>query len=149
MPRQRPQRQDHPLTTTTVAVLRTWLTEQTGEPAAPVFPTHHGQTLSRDAIEHRITHYAGIARQRCPSMRSKNITAHVLRHTTAMRLLHAGVDTSVIALWLGHSSVETTQIYLHADLRLKERALARTRPPSSRAGRYQPPDQTLAGLEAL
>jgi len=138
-----------PLTTTTVAVLRAWLTEQAGEPRAPLFLTRRGQLLSRDAIEHRIAHYAGIAGQDCPSLSGKKVTAHVLRHTTAMRLLHAGVDTSVIALWLGHVSVETTQIYLHADLQLKERALARTRPPSSRAGRYQPPDRTLAWLEAL
>ena len=82
--------------------------------------------MSRDAIEHRITHYTKIATQQCPSLRGKTITAHVLRHTTAMRLLHAGVDTSVIALWLGHESVETTQIYLHADLNIKEKALART-----------------------
>jgi len=84
-----------------------------------------------------------------PILRSKTITAHVLRHATAMRLLHAGVDTSVIALWLGHVSVETTQIYLHADLELKEKALARTRPPNGRAGRYQPTDQLIAWLEAL
>lgn len=100
-------------------------------------------------MEHRIAHYAGIAALRCPSMRTKTITAHVLRHTTAMRLLHAGVDTSVIALWLGCASVETTQIYLHADLDLKEQALARTKPPNSKPGRYRPPDNILAWLEAL
>lgn len=138
-----------PLTATTVAVLQAWLTEQAAEPAAPLFPTRCGQPLSRDAVEHRITHYAGIAALRCPSMRTKTITAHVLRHTTAMRLLHAGVDTSVIALWLGHASVETTQIYLHADLDLKEQALARTKPPNSKPGRYRPPDNILAWLEAL
>ena len=81
--------------------------------------------MSRDAIEHRITHYTKIATQQCPSLRGKTITAHALRHTTAMPLLHAGVDTSVIALWLGHESVETTQTYLHADLNIKEKALAR------------------------
>ena len=84
-----------------------------------------------------------------PVAAGKTITAHVLRHTTAMRLLHAGVDTSVIALWLGHVSVETTQIYLHADINLKEQALARTRPPNGRPGRYQPPDTLLAWLEGL
>lgn len=77
------------------------------------------------------------------------MTPHVLRHTAAMRLLHAGVDTSVIALWLGHEQVETTQIYLHADLTLKERALERTRPPNAKPGRYQPPDKLLAFLEEL
>jgi len=138
-----------PLTATTVAVLRGWFTERAGEPGTPLFPTRTGHALSRDAIEHRIAHYTGIAANRCPSLRSKTITAHVLRHTCAMRLLQAGVDTSVIALWLGHVSVETTQIYLHADLSLKEQALARTRPPTSPPGRYRPPEQILAWLEAL
>jgi hypothetical protein len=89
-------------------------------------------------------HYAAQAADNCPSLRGKTITAHVLRHTTAMRLLHASVDTSVIALWLGHVSVETTQIYLHADLNLKEQALARITPQTSRPGRYPPPDNLLA-----
>jgi site-specific recombinase XerD len=138
-----------PLTTTTVAVLRDWLDEQQARPDDPLFSTRRGKALSRDAIEHRITHYARIAADRCPSLHGKTITAHVLRHTTAMRLLHAGVDTSVIALWLGHVSVDTTHIYLHADLKLKEKALARTRPLNSHAGRYQPPDSLLAWLETL
>jgi len=138
-----------PLTTTTVAVLGDWLDEQHAGPDDPLFSTRRGKALSRDAIEHRITYYARIAADRCPSLHGKTITAHVLRHTTAMRLLHAGVDTSVIALWLGHVSVDTTHIYLHADLKLKEKALARTRPPNSHAGRYQPPDSLLAWLETL
>ena len=138
-----------PLTTTTVAALRTWLAERAGDPGGPLFATRNGHTLSRDAIEHRITHYAHAASAECPTLRGKNVTAHVLRHTTAMRLLHAGVDTSVIALWLGHANVETTQIYLHADLDIKEKALARTRPPNTTPGRYQPPDHLLTWLEAL
>ena len=138
-----------PLTSATVCVLRGWLDEQHSEPGDPLFPTHRGHPLSRDAIERRIDHYAAHAAEVCPSLRSKAITAHVLRHTTAMRLLHAGVDTSVIALWLGHVSVDTTQIYLHADLELKEKAQARIRPPNGRTGRYQPPDSLLAWLEAL
>ncbi len=138
-----------PLTSATINVLRDWLAEQGGEPDAPLFPTRRGSRLSRDAIEHRLAHYTGHARDTCPSLRGKTITAHVLRHTTAMRLLHAGVDTSVIALWLGHVSVDTTQIYLHADLALKEQALARTRPPNGRTGRYRPPDSLLAWLEQL
>lgn len=138
-----------PLTANTVAVLRHWLHEQPTRPDAPLFPTRQGRRLSRDAIEHRIARYATPAAADCPSLRAKTVTAHVLRHTTAMRLLHAGVDTSVIALWLGHVSIETTQIYLHADLELKEKALARTRPPNAHAGRYQPPDALLAWLEAL
>jgi len=138
-----------PLTSATVTVLRDWLAEHHADPGAPLFPTRRGTPLSRDAIEHRLAHYTELAADRCPSLHGKTVTAHVLRHTTAMRLLHAGVDTSVIALWLGHVSVETTQIYLHADLELKEQALARTRPPNGRTGRYQPRDHLLAWLEAL
>ena len=139
-----------PLTVVTVVVLRDWLGERpAADPGTPLFPTRRGTALSRDAIEHRITHYATRAADTCPSLRGKTITAHVLRHTTAMRLLHAGVDTSVIALWLGHESSETTQIYLHADLHLKEQALARTAPPTVKAGRYQPPDRLLTWLEQL
>jgi integrase/recombinase XerD len=138
-----------PLTAGTVAVLRTWLAERRGQPGQPLFPARSGGRLSRDAAEHRIAKHAATAAARCPSLHAKVITAHTLRHTAAMRLLHAGTDTSVIALWLGHEQAETTQIYLHADLALKERALARTKPPDARPGRYRPPDRLLAFLEAL
>jgi site-specific recombinase XerD len=138
-----------PLTTQTRGVLREWMAEHLDDPAAPLFQSRHGQPLSRDAIERRIAHYVTLATPDCLSLGDKQVTTHVLRHTTAMRLLHAGVDTSVIALWLGHVSIETTQIYLHADMSIKERALARTRPPTSRHGRYQPPDPLLGWLEAL
>jgi len=138
-----------PLTTGTTAVLRTWLAERGGQPGQPLFPTRTGGRLSRDAVEHRIAKHTTTAAARCPSLRSKTITAHTLRHTAAMRLLHAGTDTSVIALWLGHEQAETTQIYLHADLTLKEQALARTKPPDVKPGRYRPPDKLLAFLEAL
>jgi site-specific recombinase XerD len=131
------------------AALRDWRDERHGNPTDPLFPTRRGRPLSRDAIEHRITHYAARATEACPSLRNKAITAHTLRHTTAMRLLHAGVDTSIIALWLGHESVDTTQIYLNADMNLKEKALARIKPPNGRTGRYQPPDSLIAWLEAL
>jgi integrase/recombinase XerD len=138
-----------PLTTATVAVLRTWLAERRAQPGQPLFPNRTGGQLSRDAVEHRIAKHTAVAAARCPSMNAKTITAHTLRHTAAMRLLQAGTDTSVIALWLGHEQAETTQIYLHADLALKERALARTKPPNTRPGRYRPPDKLLAFLEAL
>jgi site-specific recombinase XerD len=138
-----------PLTTGTIAVLHTWLAERGGQPGQPLFPTRTGGRLSRDAIEHRLAKHTATAAARCPSLNAKTITAHTLRHTAAMRLLHAGTDTSVIALWLGHEQAETTQIYLHADLELKERALARTKPPDTTPGRYRPPDQLLAFLEAL
>jgi site-specific recombinase XerD len=138
-----------PLTSGTVNVLRGWLDQNPGDPAQPLFPTRRGGPLSRDAIEHRIRQYATKAATACHTLHGKTISAHVLRHTTAMRLLHAGVDTSVIALWLGHVSVDTTQIYLHADLELKEKAIARTKPPNARTGRYQPPDTLIAWLETL
>jgi len=138
-----------PLTTGTVAVLRAWIAERGGHPGQPLFPTRPGGRLSRDAIEHRLAKHTATAATRCPSLNAKTVTAHTLRHTAAMRLLHAGTDTSVIALWMGHEQAETTQIYLHADLALKERALARTKPPDARPGRYRPPDKLLAFLEAL
>jgi site-specific recombinase XerD len=138
-----------PLTTTTAAVLRTWLAERGSQPGQPLFPTRTGGRLSRDAIERRLAKHTATAEGRCPSLTAKTVTAHTLRHTAAMRLLQAGTDTSVIALWLGHEQAETTQIYLHADLALKEQALARTTPPDTRPGRYRPPDQLLAFLEAL
>ncbi len=138
-----------PLTGGTVAVLRIWLTERAGGPDDPLFPTGTGTPLSRDAIEHRLAKYTVIAAAGCRSLRAKRVTAHVLRHTAAMRLLEAGIDTSVIALWLGHERVDTTQVYLHADLALKERALARTTPPETKPGRYRPPDTILAFLDGL
>ena len=138
-----------PLTPTTVTVLRAWLAERGAQPGQPLFPARTGGRLSRDAVERRIAIHAATAAARCPSLASKNITTHTLRHTAAMRLLHAGTDTSVIALWLGHEQAETTQIYLHADLALKERALARTTPATAKPGRYTPPDKLLAFLEAL
>jgi integrase/recombinase XerD len=138
-----------PLTKQTVKVLRAWLAERAGHPSDPLFPTSQGRQLSRDALERRVTKHAATAADACPSLRTKHVTPHVLRHTTAMRLLHAGNDTTVIALWLGHEQEETTHIYLHADLTIKERALARTNPPDGAPGRYRPPDPLLTFLEAL
>jgi site-specific recombinase XerD len=138
-----------PLTTTTVAVLRVWMRERNGRPDEPLFPTRTGRRLSRDAIERRVAAHTATATRGCPSLQGKRLTPHVLRHTSAMQLLHAGVDTAVIALWLGHADIRSTQIYLHADLAIKERALARTTPASARPGRYRPPDPLLAFLESL
>jgi site-specific recombinase XerD len=132
-----------------VAILRAWLRERSGKPADPLFATSRGKPLSRDAVALLVTRHAATASQSCTSLQAKTITPHTLRHTAAMRLLHAGVDTSVIALWLGHEKTDTVQIYLHADLSLKERALARTTPPGTAPGRYRPPDDLLAFLEAL
>ncbi len=138
-----------PLTSGTRNVLRTWLAERTGQPADPLFPTRTGRSLSRDALERRLAGYAVDATAQCPSLARKRVTMHVLRHSAAMRLLHAGIDTSVIALWLGHEQIETTQIYLQADLRIKERALERTAPITTKPGRFRPTDKLLAFLEAL
>jgi site-specific recombinase XerD len=138
-----------PLTSATVAVLRVWLAERGGRAQEPLFPTRVGGRLSRDGLERRIATHTASAAASCSSLAEKKVTAHVLRHTAAMRLLQAGVDTSVIALWLGHEQVETTQIYLHADLAIKERALARTAPADAKPGRYRPPDQLLAFLEGV
>jgi integrase/recombinase XerD len=138
-----------PLTKTTVAVLRAWLAEHNGRTDDPLFPARHGGRLTRDGLERRLARHMSVAVEKCPSLGEKQVTMHVLRHTAAMRLLHAGVDTSVIALWLGHEQPETTQIYLHADLALKERALARTTPLNGKPGRYRPPDPVLAFLESL
>ena len=113
----------------------------------PLFPTRTGRRLSDDAVERRVAIHTQRAAQRCPSLASKNVTPHTLRHTAAMSLLHAGVDTAVIALWLGHADTRSTQIYLHADMTIKERALARTASPSVKPGRYRPPDKLLAFLE--
>ncbi len=132
-----------------MTTLRSWLAEHDSPPGAPLFPGRTGQRLSRDAVEHRIAKHTQTAARGCPSLATKRITAHVLRHTTAMRLLHAGVDTAVIALWLGHESIETTRIYLFADLDIKERAIARTRPLGSPPSRYQAPDSIIAWLEGL
>jgi site-specific recombinase XerD len=138
-----------PLRPGTVAVLRAWLAERGGAAADPLFPTGPGRRLSRDAIEHRITHYTAKAAVTSPSLRAKHVTAHTLRHTAAMRLLLAGVDITVIALWLGHEQPSTTQIYIHADMTQKERAIARVAPIGTKPGRYRPPDTVLAFLDRL
>ena len=114
-----------------------------------LFGSRRGTMLSRDAVEHRVAAYAAAAGKTCPSIKEKKITPHVLRHTTAIQLLRAGIDTSIIALWLGHESLETTQIYLQADLSIKERALAQLSPPEAKLVRYSPPDPLLTFLESL
>jgi site-specific recombinase XerD len=138
-----------PLTRRTVTVLRAWTIERAGSPADPLFPTNRGGPMSLDSLAQRLTVHVATATLTCPSLASKNVTPHVLRHSAAMRLLHAGVDTTVIALWLGHADVSTTQIYLNADLTLKQRALDRTAPLSTITGRFRPPDHLIAFLEGL
>lgn len=138
-----------PLLPATVSVLKAWISERAGDPSDPLFATSTGRPLSRDAVERRIHLAATRARASCPSLRGKRVTTHTLRHTAAMRLLHAGVDTTVIALWLGHEQIATTNIYLHADMTIKENAIAKITPQEAVAGRYQPPDPVLAFLASL
>ncbi len=139
-----------PLDKQTVKTLRVWMQERGGAPNDPLFPTRHGTRLTRSAVGCLVAKHAAEASRRCPSIQSKHPTPHTLRHTCAMEFLRSGVDTTVIALWLGHEQVETTtRIYIHADLTIKERALARTRPAHTRPGRYRPPDRLLAFLDSL
>jgi integrase/recombinase XerD len=140
-----------PLTAQTAKVLRAWMNECPGQPNDPLFPGPRGGPLSRDAISRIVARHATSAARTCPSITAKKPTPHVLRHSCAVQLLQAGVDIAVIALWLGHESIRTTDIYQHADLSIKERALARTAParPQTPRGRYRPPDDLLAFLEAL
>lgn len=138
-----------PLVATTKAVLKAWLAESQRGPADPLFPTVTGGHLSRDAIERRLTLHLSAATHSCPSLRAKHVTTHTLRHTAAMRLLLAGNDITVIALWLGHEQIETTNIYLHADMTHKQRAIDKTKPLATKPGRYRPSDSLLAFLEAL
>jgi integrase/recombinase XerD len=138
-----------PLTRHTAAVLRVWLAERPPDPTAPLFPTRSGNPLSSDAVADLVDKHVNHAAPSCPTLRTKRVTPHVLRHSCAMQLLAAGVDTSVIALWLGHEHIQTTQIYLHGDLSVKERALARTAPATTPIGRYKPPDKLLAFLQGL
>jgi len=131
------------------AILKAWLGEHPGDPSEPLFPTITGERLSRDAIERRLAHHVSLASASCPSINAKRVTMHTLRHTAAMRLLLAGNDVTVIALWLGHEQVSTTNVYLHADMTHKQRAIDRTKPLTAKPGRYRPPDALIAFLESL
>ena len=130
-------------------ILEAWLRERPSAPDTPVFASRRGSRLSDDAVQRLVTRHVVAAKARCPSLAAKHVTPHTLRHTAAMQLLQRGVDRSVIALWLGHESIETTQMYLHADLALKEKALARTSETGIAPGRYRPADALLAFLEGL
>jgi integrase/recombinase XerD len=140
---------DTPLLPATARILRTWLCERNGQPGDPLFPGPAGQPLTRDAVARRVRLYHQQAGKDCPPLAAKHVTPHTLRHTAAMRLLLAGVDATVIALWLGHESITSTQAYLHADMRQKQQAIAKTAPPGTRQARYQPPDPLLNFLENL
>jgi integrase/recombinase XerD len=132
-----------------VKVLRDWLVERRGSETEPLFVSNRGGRFSRDAVEQIVRTHVAAAAKKCATLRKKRVTPHVLRHSAAMQLLQNGVDRTVIALWLGHESVETTQMYIHADIQLKEKAMARTKPVTAPPGRYRPNDRLLAFLEAL
>jgi site-specific recombinase XerD len=138
-----------PIRKDSVKVLRDWLAERGGAGTDPLFVSNRDERFSRDAVERIVRKHVVAAARPCPSLKKKRVTPHVLRHSAAMQLLQNGVDRTVIALWLGHESVETTQMYIHADIQLKEKAMARTKPVTAPSGRYRPDDKLLAFLEAL
>ena len=138
-----------PLTRQTVAVLKAWLREIPDRADATVFPSSRGTRLSADGVQYLLNKHMTAASKKCPSLQQRRVTPHMLRHTTAMELLLAGMDRALIALWLGHESVETTQVYLDANLAMKEQALAKTALPEGKPGRYRPDDQLMAFLKGL
>jgi site-specific recombinase XerD len=138
-----------PLCKPVADVLEAWLDELSPATDDVIFPSARGGRLSADAVASLLKKHVTVACDACPSLKQKNVTFHCLRHTTAMDLLHAGVEQTVIALWLGHESIETTQIYLDADLALKEKILARTVPFDSKPGKFKPDDKLLAFLNRL
>lgn len=138
-----------PLRPDVTAVLKEWLSRQQAEPDDPVFPSSKGGRLSADALQRLVAKHVATAGKSCPSFAAKNVTPHTLRHGAAMAMLRRGVDLCVIALWLGHESIETTQIYLHADMQLKEKALAHAAPSGAVPDRFRPTDSLLAFLEGL
>jgi site-specific recombinase XerD len=138
-----------PLTKQTVRVIKPWLREQCKALSDIVFPNARGNQLTSDGVQYILSKYTKIAQQTCPSLKSKRVSPHILRHTAAMELLQAGVDTSVIALWLGHESSETTQIYLKSNMALKEKALEKVNPLNGKIRRYRPDDQLLSFLNNL
>jgi integrase/recombinase XerD len=143
-------RRDTPLDKATVALLRAWLKEQRGgEPDDPLFPSRQGGRMSPDAVQRLVAKHVAAAAAPCPSLASKRITAHNLRHSCAMDLLGNGVDVATVAMWLGHEKLESVNTYLHSDLTMKERALERRSPLNTKVGRYRPSDVLLAFLEAL
>ena len=139
-----------PISKDTVSVMRTWMQERQGESGDPLFPSRKGGALSRGAVEDLVAKHAANAARTCPSLAAKHVTPHVLRHSCAMELLRSGVDSATISLWLGHERIETTiRSYIHADMSIKEHALARTAPRQTTPGRYRPSDRLLAFLDSL
>ena len=138
-----------PLRQDPVTALRAWFRERGGQPADVLFPNARGGALSRDGVEYLLAKHLAAARRLCPSLQRKRVSAHVLRHPLAMDLLQSGVARSVIALWLGHEYMDSTQVYLHANLQLKEQALAKTEPFTGPPRRFRPSDRLLTFLQSL
>lgn len=138
-----------PLTKPTASVVAAWIKRQAQDDGQFLFPSVRGGRLSADAVQHLVARHVAAAQQVCPSLALKHVTPHSLRHTAAMELLQAGVDRSLIAIWMGHASMESTEPYLHADLALKEEILAKTRPVQTPPGRYRPGDRLLNFLKSL
>ncbi len=138
-----------PLAKPTAAVLKTWIKEQGSEESSFLFPSSKGGRMSADAVQHALATHVAAAQQKCPSLAKKRVTPHVLRHTAAMELRQAGVDRSLIAIWLGHESLDTTQVYLDADLQMKRNVLDRINPTNNRPGRFRPDDKLLRYLKEL
>ena len=130
-------------------MLKAWINEQGDDESRFLFPSSSGGQLSADAVQHALAKHVAAAQRAFPSLAKKRVTPHVLRHTAAMELLQAGVDRALIAIWLGHESLDTTQIYLDADIRLKEAILDKMNPMQSKPGRYRPDDQLLSYLKGL
>ena len=141
--------QSTPLSKNTHAVLAAWAQEPPLAENQPIFPNARGGRLSSHGVHYLLNKYVTTATEKCPSLKNKRVSPHVLRHTTAMDLLQEGVDRALIALWLGHESVETTQIYLDANLTIKQAVLDKTTPPEGTPGRYRPDDRLLAFLKGL
>ena len=138
-----------PLRKETVNILRTWIQKRKCDSSEPLFPNTRGSQLSRDGVEYLLAKHVKVAMKQCPTLKKKKISPHVLRHSTAMDLLHHGVDRTVIALWLGHEKVETTQVYLHADMKLKEQALNKVAHKNVKLKRFRPDDELLEFLNSL
>jgi len=138
-----------PLRLDIAPVVEAWLSELPPDEDTSVFPSSRGGRLSADALQRLVTRHSIAARRNCPSLAEKKVTPHTLRHTAAMDLLRRGVSLTVIALWLGHETTETVRIYLHADMRLKEQALAHATISGITPARYEPDDTLLAFLDGL
>ncbi len=138
-----------PLTRSIAAVVKAWIKERDTQPDDPLFPNRRGGHLSTDGVQFILAKHVTVAQQQCPSLKSKKVSPHVLRHTAAMNLLHAGADPATIALWLGHERLETVSIYVHADLARKEEILAKTAAPEGKSSRFRPDDALLAFLKSL